>query len=180
MSLTPPSGPDRATPSRGHAVSAARIHANAALTPRHRLKVASLVVDQGWPIREVAARFQVSWPTVKRWVDRYLAGESMQDRSSRPKTSPNKTTTAVTKRCVSLRIRLREGPVQLASRLRIAPSTVHRIPRSARLNRLFYIDRAAGEPVRRYEHPHPGSLVHVDVKKLGNIPDGGGWRYIGR
>ena len=55
-------------------------HTNAALTPRHRLKVAQLVVDEHWPISEVAARFQVSWPTVKRWVLRYLAGESMQDR----------------------------------------------------------------------------------------------------
>ncbi len=65
-------------------------------------------------------------------------------------------------------------------RVGVAPSTVHRILRSARLNRLSYIDRATGEPVRRYEHPYPGSLVHVDVKKLGNIPDGGGWRYVGR
>lgn len=55
------------------------IHTNAALTPRHRLKVAQLVVDEHWPISEVAARFQVSWPTVKRWVLRYKAGESMQD-----------------------------------------------------------------------------------------------------
>lgn len=155
-------------------------HRNAALTPRHRLKVARLVVEDGWPISEVAARFQVSWPTVKRWVDRYLAGESMHDRSSRPRTSPNKTPKAVTKRCVSLRIRLRERPVQLAARLGIAPSTVHRILSAARLNRLSYVDRATGEPVRRYEHPHPGSLVHVDVKKIGNIPDGDGWRYVGR
>lgn len=92
------------------------MHPNAALTPRHRLKVARQVVDDGWPISEVAARFQVSWPTVKRWVDRYANGESMHDRSSRPKTSPNKTS-KTTKRCVSLRMRLREGPVQLASRL---------------------------------------------------------------
>lgn len=155
-------------------------HKNAALTPRHRLKVARLVVEDGWPISEIAARFQVSWPTVKRWVDRYLAGESMEDRSSRPRVSPNKTPKTVTKRCVSLRMRLREGPVQLAARLGIAPSTVHRILTTARLNRLSYVDRATGEPIRRYEHPHPGSLVHVDVKKLGNIPDGGGWRYVGR
>ena len=101
-------------------------HRNAALTPRHRLKVARLVVEDGWPISEVAARFQVSWPTVKRWADRYLAGEPMHDRSSRPKTSPSKTSKAVTKRCVSLRIRLREGPVQFAARLGIAPSTVQR------------------------------------------------------
>lgn len=155
-------------------------HANAALTPRHRLKVARLVVDDGWPISEVAARFQVSWPTVKRWVDRYLGGESMQDLSSRPRTSPSKTSRTVTTRCVSLRIRLREGPVPLAARLNIAPSTVHRILRCARLNPLAYVDRATGEPVRRYEHDHPGSRVHVDVKKIGNIPDGGGWRYVGR
>lgn len=155
-------------------------HRNAALTPRHRLRVARLVIEDGWPISEVAARFQVSWPTVKRWVDRYVAGEPMQDRSSRPRSSPNKTSTKITKRCVSLRMRLREGPVQLASRLGIAPSTVHRILKGARMNRLSYVDRATGETIRRYEHDHPGSLVHVDVKKLGNIPNGGGWRYVGR
>jgi len=47
-------------------------------------------------------------------------------------------------------------------------------------NRLSHVDRATGEPIRRYQHDHPGSLIHVDVKKLGNIPDGGGWRYVGR
>ena len=102
-------------------------HANAALTPRHRLKVAQLVVDHGWPISEVAARFQVSWPTVKRWADRYRAGQSMQDRSSRPHCSPNKTSPTTAKRCIQLRLRLREGPVQLAYRIGVAPSTVHRI-----------------------------------------------------
>lgn len=59
-------------------------HANAALTPRHRLKVAQLVIDQGVAISEVAARFQFSWPTVKRWAARYEAGEPMTDRCSRP------------------------------------------------------------------------------------------------
>lgn len=99
---------DRTTPSQeGPLVS----HANAALTPKHRLIVAQLVVDNGVPITEVAARFQVSWPTVKRWADRYRAGESMQDQSSRPHHSPNKTPLRVVKRCVSLRLRLREGPI---------------------------------------------------------------------
>ena len=70
--------------------------------------------------------------------------------------------------------------MQLACRLGIAPSTVHRILVDARLNRLSHVDRATGEPVRRYEHDHPGAMLHVDVKKLGNIPDGGGWRYVGR
>ena len=155
-------------------------HPNAALTPKHRRIVARLVVDDGWPISEVAARLQVSWPTVKRWAERYRSGEPMSDRSSRPRTSPAKTSTATTKRCISLRLRLREGPVQPAPRLGIAPSTVHRILVKARLNRLSHVDRATGEPIRQYEHPHAGSLVHVDVKKIGNIPDGGGWRYVGR
>ncbi len=150
-------------------------HPNAALTPRHRLIVGRLVVDEGWPISEVAARFQVSWPTVKRWADRYRAGQSMPDRSSRPHRSPNKTDAKTAKRCIQLRLRLREGPVQLACRLGIAPSTVHRILTDAHLNRLSHVDRATGEPVRRYEHDHPGAMLHVDVKKLGQHPR---WRRL--
>jgi len=89
---------------------------------------------------------------VKRWADRYRAGKTMQDRSSRPKTSLKKTPLATTKRVVSLRLRLREEPVQLAARVGLAPSTVHQILRRCRINRLSYVDRATGEPVRRYEH----------------------------
>lgn len=128
----------------------------------------------------MAARFQVSSPTVKRWADRYRAGQSMQDRSSRPHHSPNKASQATTKRCIQLRLRLREGPVQLACRLGIAPSTVHRILVDAHLKRLSHVDRGTGESVRRYEHDHPGAMLYVDVKKLGNILDGGGWRFVGR
>jgi transposase InsO family protein len=155
-------------------------HANAALTVRHRLKVAQLVVDQGFPVSEVAARFQVLWPTVKRWADRYAAGEPMTDRSSRPARQPDKTPAPVVRRVLELRWRKRLGPVQIAARCGVAASTVHKILVRNRLNRLIYVDRATGEPVRRYEHDHPGSLIHVDAKKLGNIPDGGGWRFVGR
>ncbi len=155
-------------------------HANAALTPRARLKVARLVVDHNVPIAEVAARFQCSWPTVKRWADRYAAGEPMTDRLSRPHRMPAKSAPGITKRIVSLRLRKRLGPVQLAALTGVAPSTVHRVLVRCRLNRLSHVDRATGEPVRRYEHDHPGSLLHVDVKKFGNIPDGGGWRFVGR
>jgi transposase InsO family protein len=155
-------------------------HANAALTSRHRLKVAQLVVDQHYPISEVAARFQVSWPTVKRWADRYAAGEAMIDRSSRPRRQPARTPALVVRRVLELRWRKRLGPLQLAARTGVAASTVHKILTRNRLNRLNYVDRATGEPVRRYEHDHPGSLIHVDVKKLGNIPEGGGWRFVGR
>ena len=65
-------------------------HANAALTPRARVRVARLVVEEGWPVSEVAARFQCSWPTVKRRVDRYRAGQPMTDRSSRPRHGPDR------------------------------------------------------------------------------------------
>ena len=89
-------------------------HPNAALTPSHRLIVTRLVVDDGWPVSEVAARFQVFWPTVKRWADRYRDGQPMQDRSSRPHHSPNKTDAKTTKRCIKLRLRSRErGSLQL-------------------------------------------------------------------
>jgi transposase InsO family protein len=144
------------------------------------LRVAQLVVDQGYPISEVAARFQVSWPTVKRWVDRYVAGEPMLDRSSRPHRQPGRTPAPVVRRVLELRWRKRLGPLQLAARTGVAASTVHKILARNRLNRLNSVDRATGEPIRRYEHPYPGSLIHVDVKKLGNIPDGGGWRFVGR
>ena len=101
-------------------------HANAALTPRHRLKVAQLVIDDGYPISEVAARFQVSWPTVKRWVDRYIAGESMTDRSSRPRHQPGRTPQPVVRRVLELRWRKRLGPLQLAARTGIAPYLAQR------------------------------------------------------
>src|SRR5215217_7603261 len=81
---------------------------------------------------------------------------------------------------VHLRWKKRLGPVQIADRLGMAASTVHAVLVRCRLNRLSHVDRATGEPIRRYEHEEPGSLLHVDVKKLGNIPDGGGHRYVGR
>jgi transposase InsO family protein len=71
------------------------------------------------------------------------------------------------------------GPVQIAGRLGLPASTVHAVLVRCRINRLSRIDRVTGEPLRRYEHDHPGSLIHVDVTKFGNIPDGGGWRYVG-
>ena len=58
-------------------------------------------------------------------------------------------------------------------------STVHRVLVRRHLNRLSWIDRPTGQVIRRYEHEHPGDLVHVDVKKLGRIPPGGGWRVHG-
>jgi transposase InsO family protein len=157
-------------------------HANAALTPRARLRLARLIVDQGWPIARAAERYDVSWPTAKRWAERYqlMGAQGMDDRSSRPHRQPGRTPAPVVRRIVHLRWKQRLGPVAIGDQLGMASSTVHAVLVRCRLNRLSHIDRITGEPVRRYEHPYPGSLLHVDVKKLGNVPDGGGWRYVGR
>jgi transposase InsO family protein len=104
----------------------------------------------------------------------------MTDRSSRPHRSPRRTPAPVVRQIVHLRWKQRLGPVEIAARVGVAPSTAYQVLRRCRLHRLSHVDRVTGEPIRRYEHDHPGALLHVDVKKLGNIPDGGGWRYVGR
>ncbi|OUM45712.1 IS481 family transposase, partial [Arthrobacter agilis] len=157
-------------------------HANAALTPIQRLRIGRLIVDDGWPVAHAAVFFHVSWPTAKRWADRYAAmgRAGMQDRSSRPHHSPRKTPPSRVRKVVHLRWKKRMGPVGIGARLGMPASTVHAVLTRCRLNRLHHVDVRTGEPVRRYEHEKPGDLIHVDVKKLGNIPDGGGWRYVGR
>lgn len=157
-------------------------HANAALTPRACLRLARLIVDDGWPVARAAERYDVSWPTAKRWADRYaeFGAQAMADRSSRPHRSPARTAQPQVRKIVHLRWKQRLGPVQIAGRLGMPASTVHAVLTRCRINRLSHIDRATGEPVRRYEHDQPGAMLHIDVKKLGNVPDGGGWRYVGR
>ncbi|MFH7339164.1 IS481 family transposase [Streptomyces sp. KHY 26] len=157
-------------------------HRNAPLTPTGRLRLARCVVDDGWPLRRAAERFQVSHTTAARWADRYrqLGEAGMYDRSSRPHHSPRRTPAAVEQQVVRLRREHRIGPVRLAARCGIAASTVHRILGRYGLPALVTLDRATGEPVRRYERSRPGELVHIDVKKLGRIPEGGGHRTQGR
>lgn len=157
-------------------------HVNATLTPRTRLRLARLIVDDGWTYSAAATMFMVAPRTAKKWADRYRAEgpAGMADRSSRPRTSPNRTSAVLVRKIVRLRWRHRLGPVQIAGRLGIAASTVHAVLVRCRINRLSRIDRVTGEPLRRYEHDRPGSLIHVDVTKFGNIPDGGGHRFLGR
>jgi transposase InsO family protein len=157
-------------------------HANAALTPRARLRLARLVVDQKWTYQAAAKMFMVAPRTAKKWADRYRAegATGMADRSSRPHLSPAKTPPQLVRRIVRLRWRHRLGPVQIAGRLGMQASTVHAVLVRCRINRLSHIDRVTGEPLRRYEHPYPGSLIHVDVTKFGNIPDGGGHKFLTR
>ncbi len=157
-------------------------HRNAPLTELGRLRLARCVVEQGWPIARAAERFQVSRPTATRWARRYTesGAAGMVDRSSRPHHSPRRTPLPVVRTVVHLRWKQHLGPVAIGERVGLAPSTVHRILVACRINRRWHVDRVTGEPVRRYEADRPGELVHIDVKKLGNIPDGGGWRMLGR
>jgi transposase InsO family protein len=92
---------------------------------------------------------------------------------------PNKTTAEVEARVCELRRAWRRGPHLLAGRLGMSPSTVHAVLVRHGLSRLSRLDRVTGDIIR-YERDHPGELIHVDVKKLGRIPDGGGWRVHGR
>ncbi|WP_119291204.1 IS481 family transposase, partial [Streptomyces sp. YIM 130001] len=158
------------------------VHRNAPLTPTGRLRLARCVVEDGWPLRRAAERFQVSHTTAARWAGRYqhLGEAGMGDRSSRPHRQPRRTAAAVEAQVVRLRREHRIGPVRLAARCHIAASTAHRILARHQLPALATLDRATGEPIRRYERARPGELVHIDVKKLGRIPDGGGHKTLGR
>ena len=157
-------------------------HANALLTPRGRLLLARCVVDQGWPLRRAAERFQVSATTAAPWAGRYrqLGAAGMADRSSRPQRSPRRTPSRLERRIIKVRVTRRWGPARIGFLLGLHPSTVHRLLSRYQLARLSWLDRPTGRVIRRYEHAAPGDLVHLDVKKLGRIPDGGGWRIHGR
>ncbi len=165
------------------------VHANALLTPAGRLRLARCVVDDGWPLRRAAERFNVSVTTAKRWADRYRAQgpAGMADRSSQPRSSPHRTPTRRERRVIGLRVSRRWGPARIAYLLRMNPATVHRVLARYHCPRLAWTDPATGAPLRaqrrkvvRYEHAAPGDLVHVDIKKLGRIPDGGGHKVLGR
>ena len=158
------------------------VHRNAPLTETGRLRLARCVIDDGWPLRRAAERFQVSHTTAARWAARYrdLGPAGMADRPSRPHHSPARTPQRAERRIIKLRVTRRWGPARIAFHLELAPSTVHRVLARYRCPRLAHLDRATGRSIRRYEREQPGELVHVDIKKLGNIPDGGGWRIAGR
>lgn len=143
---------------------------------------------QGMPVAHVAKAMGVSRQCAHRWVKRYdeegLAG--LEDRSSRPRSCPNATSDARVRRVLDVRRRERCGPAEIARRTRVPERTVTRILRRHGVPRLPECDPMTGEVIRasrstshRYERSRPGELVHVDVKKLGRIPDGGGWRAGG-
>ena len=157
------------------------VHRNAPLTPQGRLRLC-LRVEAGRPVAHVAAEMQISRPTAYKWWHRYceegVAG--LEDRSSRPRSCPHQTPRRLERRIERLRRSRKLGPARIAGILEMPASTVHRVLVRLGLNRLRWIDRPTGRVIRRIEMHHPGELVHVDIKKLGRIPDGGGWRAHGR
>ena len=160
-------------------------HANAPLTPLGRQRLAELIVEQGWPVRRAAERFQCSPATATKWAARYRAGQPMTDQSSRPLNCPRRCPQRLERRIIKLRYCRRWGPHRIGYHLGVPRSTVGRVLARYRMPLLTHIDQATGLPIRRpkpvrYEAAAPGDLVHLDIKKLGKIPEGGGWRAFGR
>jgi len=156
-------------------------HRRAKLTVEGRRALVERVLDQGWSVATAAEAQCVSAATAYKWVRRFkqegLAG--LVDRSSRPRRSPRRLAPEREAAILELRRQARVGPHRIAWRLGEAQSTVSAVLRRHGEPRLAHLDRPTGRPVR-YERRRPGELVHVDVKKQGRIPDGGGWRAHGR
>jgi transposase InsO family protein len=164
-------------------------HRNARLTVHGRRLLVHRVRQLGMPVAHAAKTMGISRQCAHRWVARFDAeGDAgLADRTSRPHTSPTRTAPEVEQMIVAARHEHRRGQDWLGPELRVPARTVSRVLRRHDLPRLCTLDRLTGEPIRsskmtavRYERARPGELVHVDVKKLGKIPDGGGWRAHGR
>src|SRR3954468_14607417 len=164
-------------------------HRNARLTVHGRLLLVDRVCHQRWPVAHAAKAMGISRQCAHRWVNRYRVGgeAGLADRSSRPRRIPTRTPAAVEQQVLSLRQAERRGPDWLGAELGVAPRTVTRILRRHQVPRLTECAPITGDRIRsskttavRYERDRPGELVHVDVKKIGRIPDGGGWKAHGR
>src|SRR6476659_6968828 len=163
-------------------------HGSARLTVHGR----RLIVQRhqaGWRQAHIAAAVGVSRKCVKTWIDRYATeGEAgLVTRSSRPHTTPTKTSDEVEQKVLTARAAHRDGPDVLGPKVGVPARTVSRILRRHGVPYLRDCDPITGEVIRsskqtavRYERERTGEMVHMDVKKIGRIPDGGGWRVHGR
>lgn len=156
-------------------------HRRARLTPLGRRLLVDRVLVLGWSATEAAKAAGVSRATCYKWIRRFRdEGEAgLADRSSRPEVCPGALGPRAERQILRARRRLKRGPHHLAGVLGRPRSTIYGVLRRHGQNRLHHTDRPTGIPIR-YERDHPGELVHIDVKKLGRIPDGGGWRIRGR
>ena len=141
------------------------IHKNARLTPYSREQLAHRVLLQRWTLKAAAAAFNVTPKTAAKWVHRYRrqGAAGLCDHSSRPHRSPRTTSLLLVDRVMELRRQYTPG-YQIARRTGLSPSTISRILQRAHLNR--WRDLCPAPPVVRYEHPHPGDLLHLDIKGL--------------
>lgn len=162
-------------------------HRNARLTAAGRLILVQRVLS-GRPVAHVAKEMGISRQCAHRWVSRFRVHgpQGLLDRSSQHRSHPRQTDPAVVREVLRLRRAKRLGRDELAARVGVSPSTVSRIIARAGLPALHELDPVTGIRIRatrrtqlRYERDRPGDLIHIDVKKLGRIPDGGGWRVDG-
>jgi transposase InsO family protein len=157
------------------------LHRNAPLTPEGRFRLCRLIED-GWSVASAAESMRISRQTAHKWWRRFQeAGTAgLEDRSSRPRRSPAKTSSKVERRVVELRRRHQVSAARLAPRAGLPASTLHAIWARHGVSRLSDLERRSGRVVRRIETSRPGELIHMDVKKQAKIPPGGGWRIHGR
>lgn len=165
------------------------LHANAPLTPEGRRRLVERI-DEGRPISHVADEAGVSRQRLGEWYRRWQKeGEAgLEDRSSRPSRSPNVTSEELGDHIEAIRREKKWGPDRISGYLAgkgisVSPATVHRELKRRGINRRRDMDRPTGEDMRkviRYEKGAPGDQLHIDVKKVGKIPRGGGWRIHGR
>jgi transposase InsO family protein len=164
-------------------------HRNARLTVHGRRLLVHRIRFEGAPVAHVAKAMGISRQCAHRWVKRW-DGEGdagLFDRSSRPHSMPTRTSVEVEAQVLAARVEHRRGQDWLGPELGVPPRTVSRILRRHDVPRLVECDPLTGEVIRaskatavRYERDRPGELIHMDVKKIGRIPDGGGWRAHGR
>ena len=146
------------------------MHANATLTPLMRAKMIAQLTAGGLSLRATAAAFQVCEKTVRRWLTRaQLAGfpQRLEDRSSVPLRQPRKTSQGLEAHILALR-RERRSYAQIRMVLPVSKATLSRVLRRHGLQRLASLEPPK-PPALRYEHQHPGELLHLDIKKLGRF-----------
>ena len=155
-------------------------HPRAKLTVHGRQLLVQRVLQEGWTVPMAAEAQGCSAATGYKWIRRFAAEgfQGLRDRSSQPHRSPARLSRQREQAILARRTATLEGPHRIAWALGEAPSTVHRVLRRLGSPRLRDLDRPT-RTVVRYERERPGELVHVDIKKQGRIPDGGGWRVQG-
>jgi transposase InsO family protein len=173
-------GPHRSEVLVSHGNARTTVHGRKLIVERHQA---------GWKQAHIAAAMGISRKCVRTWIARHNAeGDAgLADRSSRPHTCPTRTAAEVEDRIVALRTDERRGPDWIGAELCVPARTVSRVLARRGQPRLCALDPMTGQVIRsskqtatRYERSRPGELAHMDVKKLGRIPDGGGWRAHGR